>query len=430
MSQDIPVNLIDPDPGQARKHFDQQALNELAESISTSGLAVPILVRPAGDRFVIVHGERRWRAAQLLGWAAIPAEVREVTPEEARWLALAENIQRADLTPIEEAEAYRGMLETGITQTELGHRLGKSQSYIATKLRFLRLPAEVQEGFSKGAITEGHAKQLLRLENASEQIELYLRCAGREWTVERTRLEVDAVLNARKGFEPTTPAELVRWIFQTKDHGVPQHDPYPEERLPDSFRPPIAVKKLLLSELIEALELNPRRERCPDYAAWLAEIFDTLPPIAVFRLDSQYIVADGRYRLWAARLLGLKEIECRIYVASSRDDVFDYAVAANCAGGLGLSKTDLQKWLAREARATKPHLYVEAVESIAKIEQAETELGQLESQLEDASTVGEFASIAQKGQAIQNEMAEVTLRCERKAGELCGQLQRAVVGGS
>lgn len=166
MSRDIILSLIDTDPAQPRKHFDGVKIAELAESMHGNGLIVPIMVRPVGDRFVIVHGERRYRAAVSLGWATIPADVRELDSEAARWFALVENIQRADLSPIEEANAYKAMLDTGITQTELGKRIGKGQSYIATKLRLLTLPGGVQESIDKGELTEGHAKQLLRLNKA------------------------------------------------------------------------------------------------------------------------------------------------------------------------------------------------------------------------------------------------------------------------
>lgn len=163
MSRDILVNLIDPDPDQPRKHFDEAGIQELAQSIKANGLAVPILLRPNGERFFIVHGERRWRAAQLLGWESIPAEVRDISQDEGRWLALVENVQRADLSPIEEAQAYQARLSEGLTQEQLGQRIGKTQSYIATKLRLLKLPDEIQQTIEAGQITEGHGKQLLRL---------------------------------------------------------------------------------------------------------------------------------------------------------------------------------------------------------------------------------------------------------------------------
>lgn len=168
MSRDIPVALIDPDAEQPRKHFDQATIAELATSMQSSGLASPILVRPTGERFLIVHGERRWRAAQSLGWETIPAIVRDLDPDEARWLSLIENIQRQDLTPIEEAEAYQAHLSirdiaAGLTQEQLARKIGKTQSAIAQKLRLLTLPKPVATYIRRGALTEGHARQLLKL---------------------------------------------------------------------------------------------------------------------------------------------------------------------------------------------------------------------------------------------------------------------------
>lgn len=163
MSCDILLNLIDPDPGQPRQNFDEAKTVELAQSMEANGLAVPIAVRPAGDRFIIIHGERRWRAARSLGWEVIRAEVCNVSLAEARWLSLVENVQRADLSPIEEARAYKARLDEGITQVKLGERVGKSQSYIAQKLRLLKLPDPLVFYLDRGAITEGHARQLMKL---------------------------------------------------------------------------------------------------------------------------------------------------------------------------------------------------------------------------------------------------------------------------
>ena len=160
---DLELSLIDPDPDQPRKHFDAAKLAELAESMQTDGLAVPIMVRPAGERFIIVHGERRYRAALSLGRSTIRAEIRSLEPDKARWLALIENVQRADLTPIEEAREYQRRLFEDMTQEQLAQRIGKTRSYIAQKLRLLTLPQPIMLYIERGALTEGHARQLLKL---------------------------------------------------------------------------------------------------------------------------------------------------------------------------------------------------------------------------------------------------------------------------
>jgi ParB/RepB/Spo0J family partition protein len=164
VSRDTLINLIDPDPEQPRKVFDEVKLAELAESMASNGLAVPILLRPMPDgRFLIVHGERRWRAAQRLGWETIPAEVRELTPDEAHWLSLVENVQRSNLSPIEEAQAFQARLDTGLTQEALGQRIGKGRTYIAQKLRLLTMPTPLQYYLNHRALSEGHARELLTI---------------------------------------------------------------------------------------------------------------------------------------------------------------------------------------------------------------------------------------------------------------------------
>ncbi len=196
MSRDILLNLIDPDPDQPRKVFDEDQLRGLAESLDTTGQAVAITVRPVGERYTIVTGERRWRAAQWLGWATIRAEVLELDPATSGWLTLVENIQRADLTPIEEAQAYQKLIAAGYTQTEIGAKVGKGQSYVASKLRLLRLPRAVQDLLAADALTEGHCKQLLRLaypgyitDKTLEHFATEAVAAG--WSVKRLTLEVN-----------------------------------------------------------------------------------------------------------------------------------------------------------------------------------------------------------------------------------------------
>lgn len=195
MSRDILVNLIDPDPEQPRRQFEPAAIQELADSLTATGQIVPITVRPAGERFIIVQGERRWRAAQLAGIPSLRAEVVELDPVEAFWQALTENIQRADLSPIEEAQAYQRLVDAGHTQTAIAKRIGKTPSYIAQKLRLLKMAAEVQDAVQVGKLTEGHARQLLRLEPDRHDWGQFIdRLIGEKWTVRRLRNFVDYTL--------------------------------------------------------------------------------------------------------------------------------------------------------------------------------------------------------------------------------------------
>ena len=160
--QMIPVASIEPHPGQPRRHFDEAALEELAASIELRGVIQPIIVRPHGHRFQIVAGERRWRAAQRARLHEIPAIVRDFSEEETLEIALIENIQRADLNAIEEAQAYARLLwDFGHSQEELGRLVNKSRSHIANLLRLLELPEKVQALVVSGTLSMGHARALI-----------------------------------------------------------------------------------------------------------------------------------------------------------------------------------------------------------------------------------------------------------------------------
>ena len=157
----VPVSLIDALPGQPRRHF--AGIDELAQSIRDHGILEPLLLRPVGDRYQIVAGERRLRAARLAGLTEVPAVIRETTESEAFTLALVENIQRENLSPLEEAEAFQRLQREGKTQSQIGRLVGKTQSYVAQKLRLLTLPDFVSVFLESDDLTEGHARQLLRI---------------------------------------------------------------------------------------------------------------------------------------------------------------------------------------------------------------------------------------------------------------------------
>ncbi|TAJ80521.1 MAG: ParB/RepB/Spo0J family partition protein [Sphingobium sp.] len=160
--QSIEVALIQPHPEQPRRHFDEGALQELAESIGKRGVIQPIIVRPHGSGFQIVAGERRWRAAQRAHLHRIPAIVRDFDEAETLEIALIENIQREDLNPIEEAEAYRKLIaEFSHSQEALGRLVGKSRSHVANLMRLLDLPATVQQQVVEQKISMGHARALI-----------------------------------------------------------------------------------------------------------------------------------------------------------------------------------------------------------------------------------------------------------------------------
>jgi len=163
------IEEIQPDRGQPRHHFDEAHILELAESIRSKGILQPLLVRRDGDGYVIVAGERRWRAGQRAGLREIPCLVRDVSEDEAFELALIENIQREDLNPVEEAEAYQRLIEDhGLTQDELAQRVGKDRSTVANVLRLLRLPESIKLALTAGTLTMGHARALLGLSDDAD----------------------------------------------------------------------------------------------------------------------------------------------------------------------------------------------------------------------------------------------------------------------
>lgn len=166
----VPHTRLHPGQFQPRNHFDEGALTELAESIQKNGIMQPIIVRPgAGSKLEIVAGERRWRAAKLAGLENVPVIIREINNKQALELALVENIQRRDLSPLEEAVGYQRLIEEfDYTQEELAGTVGKSRSHIANLLRLLALPEEVKTMLEKGELTMGHARALLTADNPVE----------------------------------------------------------------------------------------------------------------------------------------------------------------------------------------------------------------------------------------------------------------------
>ncbi len=160
--QQIPIEQIHPNPNQPRKQFDSAPLDDLVASIKEKGVLQPLIVRPSGDGYEIVAGERRWRAAQQAQLHSLPVLVRDFDDSEVLEVAIIENIQRADLNPIEEAAGYRQLMERfGHTQEKMAEALGKSRSHIANLLRLLNLPETIQKYISDGSLTAGHARALI-----------------------------------------------------------------------------------------------------------------------------------------------------------------------------------------------------------------------------------------------------------------------------
>ena len=183
----IEVARIDPNPYQSRQTFDAERLRELAASIRTHGVVQPIVVRPLGDRFVLIAGERRWRAATLAGLNTIAAIVRETPEGNLRQLALIENIQREDLTPLEEAQAFARLAqESALTHEEIADRTGKDRATVTNFLRLLKLPDEVRAKVASGELSMGHARALLSLPTAAAQKTLAARILTQGLSVRQT----------------------------------------------------------------------------------------------------------------------------------------------------------------------------------------------------------------------------------------------------
>lgn len=174
--REIPVHHVEPNPYQPRKEFSDEALAELVESIRAEGLLQPIVVRAAGDKFQLIAGERRWRAFQKLGVKSIPARVMTSSDASAATLAMIENLQRADLNPIEEAHGYASLIrDFDLTQDAAAQRVGKGRATVANSLRLLGLEAELQGYVGKGMLSVGHAKVLLGVEGSAERAVLARR---------------------------------------------------------------------------------------------------------------------------------------------------------------------------------------------------------------------------------------------------------------
>lgn len=193
---ELDLNDILPNRFQPRIKFHEDSITELAESIKEHGVIQPIVVRPLGDRYEIIAGERRYKASVLAGKETIPAIVTELNDKDSAEVALIENVQRQDLTPIEEAISYNKILDMGyLTQEELAFKLGKTQSTIANKLRLLKLDDEVQEALLESKISERHARSLLKLTDKSKQKQMLAKIINERLTVRKTDEEISKMMN-------------------------------------------------------------------------------------------------------------------------------------------------------------------------------------------------------------------------------------------
>ena len=194
---EIKVEDILPNRFQPRIKFEEESINDLSASIKEHGVIQPLVVRKIGDKYEIIAGERRYKASVMAGLETVPVIITDLNDKDSAEVALIENVQRQNLTPIEEAISYKKILDMGyLTQEQLANKLGKSQSAIANKLRLLNLDDEVQEALLNGQISERHARSLLKISNHKKQIEMLNRIIDERLTVRRTDEEIDKMLNS------------------------------------------------------------------------------------------------------------------------------------------------------------------------------------------------------------------------------------------
>jgi len=197
----VKISLVEPNRNQPRKMFDKDSLDELTKSVKQYGVLQPIIVKKIGNRYEIVAGERRWRAAQAAGLAEVPVVVRDYDDQKAKEIAIIENIQRTDLNPIEEALAYKSLIEEyNLTQEELSDKVSKNRSTITNSLRLLKLSKNIQQYMIDGQISSGHARALLSLEDEGKRELLALDIMKRNLSVRDTEKAAKA-LSKKKNVE-------------------------------------------------------------------------------------------------------------------------------------------------------------------------------------------------------------------------------------
>jgi ParB family chromosome partitioning protein len=232
-----PIEKIIPNKGQPRRHFNDTHLEELAASIREQGIVQPLVVRPEKEgNYLLIAGERRWRAAQKAGAHEVPVIIRDINDLQAFELALVENLQREDLNPVEEAEAYRHLIEEHhYTQEQLAQRLGRDRSTITNSLRLLKLPEAAQQALAGGELSAGHARALLGLDDVNQILQILKQIVSRQLSVRQTevlvkRMRQPKVVKDSPSLSPNVKAlqerlshalnTQVRLITKQKDNGL------------------------------------------------------------------------------------------------------------------------------------------------------------------------------------------------------------------
>ena len=216
-SQTLRLSEIEPNRSQPRKKFDDESISALADSIKRHGILQPLLVRPYGSGYQIVAGERRWRAARMLGMTEVPVQIREFSDSESMQIALIENLQRENLNPIEEAQGYFELMESfGMTQDEISKTVGRSRSAVANAIRLLNLPEKIRDMLEDGDLTVGHAKALMAFDDEG----LMTEAAEKAWGGRLTVRELEKMAQNRDKSDKNKTNERIDSNFKEIEKGL------------------------------------------------------------------------------------------------------------------------------------------------------------------------------------------------------------------
>lgn len=216
-SQTLRLSEIEPNRSQPRKKFDDESISALADSIKQHGILQPLLVRPYGSGYQIVAGERRWRAARMLGMTEVPVQIREFSDSESMQIALIENLQRENLNPIEEAQGYFELMESfGMTQDEISKTVGRSRSAVANAIRLLNLPEKIRDMLEDGDLTVGHAKALMAFDDEG----LMTEAAEKAWGGRLTVRELEKMAQNRDKSDKNKTNERIDSYFKEMEIGL------------------------------------------------------------------------------------------------------------------------------------------------------------------------------------------------------------------
>lgn len=218
VEQTLKLNLIEPNSEQPRKNFDEESLQELADSIKQYGILQPLIVQKKGNHYEIIAGERRWRAAKLAGITDVPVLIREYDKQQTMEIALIENVQRADLNPIEEAQAFQQLIqEFHLTQEEIANRVSKNRATITNSMRLLKLDVRVQDMLADGKISSGHARALLGLEEGERQYQIAVKITEEKLSVRDVEKLVKMMNRPPKGKKPEKGPDIDLIYRQVED---------------------------------------------------------------------------------------------------------------------------------------------------------------------------------------------------------------------